>query len=342
MRIIYLLPTHNNKPSGGIKVIYQHAEILNSMGIEASILHLYKPSFFCTWFKNNAIKKQSAVFDISNDFLVIPEVLAGDIGSFCLKNNLKYGIFVQNGYLIQKGKNKNSNSDFLEVYEKAEIILVISEEVKKTVKFIFSSYETKKIIKTRPHIKDFSNSIKKSFLISFMSRKLNDHSKNIMFLLKNKISTKWKFIDINNYSEEQTILFLNKSRVFLSFSDQEGLGLPPIEAALCNNLVIGYTGRGGDEYFKPPIFNKIEYGDMIKFISKIKFTCQIIENNLNYFKDNNINIQKNNLLSNFSSFEVEKDLAVFYDLLKQIKFPKNKIQIKFSTNRILNFFYNYN
>ncbi len=340
MRIIYLLPTHNNKPSGGIKVIYQHAEILTTMGIEASVLHLYKPSFYCTWFENNTIKKKMAVFDVSQDFLVIPEVLAGDIGSFCLKNNLKYGIFVQNGYLIQKGKNKKTNSEFFEVYKKAEIILVISEEVKKTVKFIFSSFENERIIRIRPYIKDLSNSLKKSFLISYMSRKLNDHSKNIIFLLKNKLSTNWKFIDINNYSEKQTIHFLNRSRVFLSFSDQEGLGLPPIEAAICNNLVIGYTGRGGDEYFKLPIFYKVEYGNIIEFISKIEFTCQTIENNLNFFNDDNINNQKNKLLSYYSSFEVEKDLANFYNLLKQIKFPKDNTKIKFSTNPILNFFYN--
>ena len=342
MRIVYLLPTHNNKPSGGIKVIYQHAEILNSMGINASVLHLYKPSFYCTWFENNVVKKKSAVFDVSDDFLVIPEVLAGDIGSFCLKNNLKYAIFVQNGYLIQKGKSKKTDSEFFEIYNQAEIILVISEEVKKTIKFIFSSYDTRKIIKIRPHIKDLSNSLKKSFLISFMSRKLNDHSKNVIFLLRNKISTNWKFIDINNYSEEQTIQILNSSRVFLSFSDQEGLGLPPIEAAFCNNYVIGYTGRGGDEYFKLPLFNKVEYGDIFKFVNKIKFTCQMIENDLNSFKKDDIKIQRNNLLSFYSSFEVEKDLANFYDLLKLIKFPKDKIKVKFSSNLILNFFYRFN
>ena len=342
MRIIYLLPTHNNKPSGGIKVIYQHAEMLNRMGIEAAVLHIYKPSFNCTWFESNVVKKKSAVFDVSNDFLVIPEVLAGDIGSFCLKNNLKYGIFVQNGYLIQKGKNKKSDSDFFEIYNQAEIILVISEETKKAVKFIFSSYETKKIIKIRPYIKDLSKSLKKSFLISFMSRKLNDHSKNIIFLLKNKINTNWTFIDINNYSEEQTIQILNKSRIFLSFSNQEGLGLPPIEAALCNNYVIGYTGKGGDEYFKLPLFNKVEYGDIFKFINKIKSTCKLIENDLNSFKKDDVKLQKNKLLAFYSSFEVEKDLTNFYNSLKLIKFSKNKTKIKFSSNLILNFFYNYN
>ena len=68
----------------------------------------------------------------------------------------------------------------------------------------------------------------------------------------------------------------------------------------------------------------------------------MIENNLNYDKENDINIQKNNLLSYYSSFEVEKDLAKFYNSIKRIERTKDKTQIKFSTNTILNFFYNYN
>ena len=36
-------------------------------------------------------------------------------------------------------------------------------------------------------------------------------------------------------------------KIFLSFSSLEGLGLPPVEAALAGNHVIGYTGEGGNE-----------------------------------------------------------------------------------------------
>ena len=68
----------------------------------------------------------------------------------------------------------------------------------------------------------------------------------------------------------------------------------------------------------------------------------MIENDLNSFKKDDIKIQRNNLLSFYSSFEVEKDLANFYDLLKLIKFPKDKIKVKFSSNLILNFFYRFN
>ena len=33
-------------------------------------------------------------------------------------------------------------------------------------------------------------------------------------------------------------------------SNLEGLGLPPLETAIAENKVIGYTGEGGKEYWK--------------------------------------------------------------------------------------------
>ena len=42
-------------------------------------------------------------------------------------------------------------------------------------------------------------------------------------------------------SEREIFKNLNFSKIFLSFSHLEGLGIPPIEAALLNNKVIGYT-----------------------------------------------------------------------------------------------------
>ena len=106
MKIIYLIPTYDNKPSGGVKVIYKHAEFLQEIGINTNVLHVYKPRFICNWFKHSMHTRSYANFNIAEDFLVIPEVIAGELGLFCLRNNLKYAIFVQNGYLIQKGLGK--------------------------------------------------------------------------------------------------------------------------------------------------------------------------------------------------------------------------------------------
>ena len=61
--------------------------------------------------------------------------------------------------------------------------------------------------------------------------------------------------------------FLQKSKIFLSFSEFEGFGLPPVEAALCGNLVIGYTGESGKEYWDPPIFDEVFSGDLRTFAS---------------------------------------------------------------------------
>ena len=62
---------------------------------------------------------------------------------------------------------------------------------------------------------------------------------------------------------------LSKSKIFLSFSNFEGTGIPPIEAALSGNKVIGYTGGGGSSYWKRPLFTKIENGEIGDFGDKI-------------------------------------------------------------------------
>ena len=49
----------------------------------------------------------------------------------------------------------------------------------------------------------------------------------------------------------------------------EGLGAPPIEAAKEGNKIIGYTGEGGNEYWKKPIFTKINSGEITTYVNKI-------------------------------------------------------------------------
>ena len=62
---------------------------------------------------------------------------------------------------------------------------------------------------------------------------------------------------------------MSKSKIFLSFSMMEGLGLPPIEAAIAGNKVIGYSGEGGKEYWEKPIFTEIPHGNISKFMDEI-------------------------------------------------------------------------
>ena len=81
----------------------------------------------------------------------------------------------------------------------------------------------------------------------------------------------------------------------------EGLGIPPIEAAILGNNVIGYTGQGGNEYWKKPLFDKIENGNIIKF-------CKIILKNINLINNKWIEKTSNERkkLTTKYSFEQEK------------------------------------
>jgi hypothetical protein len=45
--------------------------------------------------------------------------------------------------------------------------------------------------------------------------------------------------------------------------------LPPVEAALSGNFVIGYTGESGKEYWDPPIFEEVFSGDLRTFTNKV-------------------------------------------------------------------------
>ena len=45
--------------------------------------------------------------------------------------------------------------------------------------------------------------------------------------------------------------------------------MPPIEAALAGNKIIGYTGEGGKEIWKKPLFTEIKNGNILDFVKKI-------------------------------------------------------------------------
>ena len=143
---------------------------------------------------------------------------------------------------------------------------------------------------------------KKSNLITYMPRKLPSHSNLLLFYLKNLLPKKWKVLPLINVSEKKLIHTLSISKIFLSFSNFEGVGLPPIEAALSGNKVIGYVGGGGSEYWKKPIFTKVENGEIEDFAKKIL-------SNIKSYKTSWIKKTKKNrlLLSKYYSKKSEKD-----------------------------------
>jgi len=306
MNIIYLNTTEK-KPSGGANIIYKHSSIINNLKIKnltSEILHLNKSklSKFKTslkkifkiysseygwkfeeisivknhkpkWIKNLAKVRNKFNFDQKNDFIILPEIWAHFAEDLLIKQNIKYGIFVQNGYAMNYTSNKKK---LISSYKNAEFILSYSKDISQCVTAVFN-VNPNKIIKTNISINSDQKFNKKN-IITYMPRKLLNHSNNLLFFLQPNLPKNWAIKPIDQLNQEQTFDCLKESRIFLSFSDMEGLGMPPIEAAILGNKVIGYTGQGGNEYWKRPLFEKIENGNIIKFFKTILKNINQINN----------------------------------------------------------------
>ncbi len=111
-----------------------------------------------------------------------------------------------------------------------------------------------------------------------MPRKMADHANRVVSALKGVLSSKsWSIEPIHNMNEQQVAESLSHSIIFLAFSEFEGLPVPPVEAALSGNYVIGYDGQGGKEYWKSPNFQKIQQGDIQDFVRKVLTRVSYIE-----------------------------------------------------------------
>lgn len=308
LNVVYIVASEKNI-SGGEKVIYRHSEILNKSfkNISSEIIPLkknklskYKNSFFkildkknkYTGWSINDIKiktnhkpkfnvydtkfRDKFAFNKNTDFVILPEIFAHLANELLIKHKIPYAIFVQNGFAL------DSTNDFVSLknaYKRARLILSVSESTTKMIKHVFGSF-SKKIFKINLSVgtAKFKDRLDKKKLITFMPRKLPTHSQKLLFMLKNKLPKNWSIKPLDNISNENELYnILKKSKIFLSFSHMEGLGLPPLEAAKEGNKVIGYTGEGGKEYWKKPIFTEIPYGDLDLYVNEI----------LNYIKSRN-------------------------------------------------------
>ncbi len=305
--------SHSEKrPSGGAKIIYRYSEYINNVrNFSSEVVHIKKNklskfvnsfkkrlkknhkyesgwqlkdiktenNFDYKWFKHGVKVRKNFKFNKHKDFVIIPEIFAHLAQDLLIKKKIEYGIFVQNGYVI----NSTNNESKLKIaYDNAKFILSYSNNISECIKLKFPGLKTK-IIKTSCSIELKKNNLNgKKNLITYMSRKLPFHSQLVLNYLKPHLSKNWKIVNLNGLSEIQTYKFLKKSKIFLSFSSFEGLGLPPAEAALAGNYVVGYTGEGGAEYWSKPLFTKIDSGNIVLFVKTIIKKINIISKNYKF------------------------------------------------------------
>ncbi len=325
INIIYIT-TSEKGPSGGAKIIYSHSEQINKLNIKnltSEVVHIKKrktskwkssikkafsfelpkysgwnasditvdKNFREKWFKSKVRIKKDLNFDQKKDFVIFPEIFSHFAEKLCIKKKIPYAIFALNGYSL----NPTNDIKTLEnVYKSSKFILSVSQDISNCVKTAFPFCENK-IIKVSLSIdrNKLHTKTKKINLITYMPRKMPVHSETLIFFLRNYLPKSWKIKKIENLKEDKVYKLLLSSKIFLSFTQSEGLGMPPIEAAIAGNKVVGYTGEGGKEIWKKPIFTEIHNGDVINFVK------QIIVSTKKLFKSNP-STQRKKLIKKFS------------------------------------------
>ena len=264
-------------------------------------------NFKYNWFESKINLKQNFDFDKKKDFVILPEIFAHLANELLTKKKVEYAIFVQNGYSIN---STNDEQNLFKAYKNAKFILTGSRDTYDCVKLKFPELKTK-ILKVSYSL-DLGeiNFNKKSNIITYTSRKLPQHSNLVISYLKPYLPKRWILKNLNNLSYEKYLSILKKSKIFLSFSSLEGLGLPPVEAALAGNHVIGYTGEGGNEYWREPLFSKVNSGEINKFVLKIVDKIHKTKPNNNFKIKNYIMLKKK-----FSKENEIKNIKKFLKLI---------------------------
>lgn len=277
--IVFLCPS-SNIPIGGGKVIYKQATVINELKeqLKASVLHPFNSEFSCTWFDHGATIKKDFEFDRMHDFVMIPEVWAVPHAKLLHNIGVRYGIYVQGGYVMGiRGSNFGEEHDA--AYHNAALILAISDDTAECIKMAFPECANRVYrVHCSVNPDKFVASSNKENIICYMPRRLKHHSELVTFFLNKKIPPHWRIESIDGLDEDGVAAILGRSKIFLSFSELEGLSLPPIEAALSGCQVIGYTGEGAKEYWDTEIFTEIYSGDIKAFVKAVLNKIDEIDN----------------------------------------------------------------
>jgi hypothetical protein len=311
--LTYLCP-NAKKASGGVKVIYRHVSLINNMQIaqvKAQVFHPKDVNFRCDAPFNNLSFKKDFIFNKKHEVFVIHEMWAAREARIARDKGIRYIIQVQGGYDIFR---KADVASVYTAYQHAELITCVSDDIYACLVFLIPEFEHK-IYRLHLSVESdlFRPAVHKENIITYMPRKLEKHSKLVMNFIAGKLPASWKILPIQNMNQQAVAETLGRSRIFLSFSELEGLGLPPIEAALAGNLVIGYTGEAGKEYWLEGQFHEVKCGDIRSFsetvLSKIK------EMDSGHFDFNKI---KHNITTLQDKYSPVKELAGLRGLVDQL------------------------
>jgi glycosyltransferase involved in cell wall biosynthesis len=296
---IYFLTPDYDFPSGGVRIIYRHVDILNAHGIPAYVLHR-KDGFRCDWFKNStpvayldASFRRRVYFKLrerfrqgqprewhllhgpkerigEDDILVLPEIY-GPAEMIGMAPGVPKAILNQGCYLTFR-QYPLDRDKLLTPYGHKDFKAVLTNS-EAGLKYLNHVFPDLKVARFHPSIDPvlFQFGTNKKRRICFSTRKSELAMRQVINILKFRNALlDFELMPFDGKPQAEVAKIFEDSAFFLSFSSYEGFGLPPAEAMASGCIVIGYHGGGGKEFFLPEFSYPVEAEDIIGFAAMIE------------------------------------------------------------------------
>ena len=260
-----------DRPAGGIRKQYRAVDVLNEAGLDAAIVHK-RPGFRCSWFRNRT--RVAAAGDIAvadGDVIAVPEIYGPTIRD--LPAGVRQVIFNQGAYLTIDTLVADGAAAAAPYVDNPDlaVVVAVSDDSARVLSYAFPGIPVRRIHHGidpaihHPHVE------RRNKRIAYMTRRRADEAAQVLSLLQRRgVLDGWEVVAIQGRTEAQVAEILRSSRIFLSFSKQEGFGLPPLEALACGCVVVGFDGFGGREFFCAPSAAPVEDGDVVGFARAVE------------------------------------------------------------------------
>jgi hypothetical protein len=253
--VYYLCPDYP-VPSGGIRVIYRHVDILNAAGVPAAVLH-HTDGYACDWFEHSTRTVGAPSVRLSSaDTLVVPEVYGPFLGQ--IPSGPLLVAFNQNAYLTFE----HAPGAGPDLYRRFAAAMTVSEDSADYLRFAFPGLHAEAVPNAVDPAVFHQVNEPPPRRLALMPRKRPEEAAEILRLLGDRLGD-WEVVPIEGASEREAAAALRGAAVFLALGRREGFGMPAAEAMASGCYVIGFPGFGGRELFAGEWARPVEDGDVL-------------------------------------------------------------------------------
>ena len=310
-RVYYLAP-HLAAASGGVRNIYRHVDSLNSLGIDAAVVHA-KAGHRADWFANKTRVLDAGQVSLGpRDLLVVPECYGPGLGG--LPDGIRVVIFNQGAYHTFDRIPFENTEPGAPYAGLADVVglLTVSQDSAALLRYGFPSMA---VSIARPVVDGsvfHPSDAMRGRRIAYLTHRRPQEREQLLHLLRaHGLPAGWELVPISRRTEAQTANMMRTSALFLGFSEREGFGLPPAEAMASGCYVIGYPGMGGREFFEPDHCAPIPDGDLLAFARAIDDAIAAHDEDTEAFSKIGLTASER-ILSRYSAENLRADLAAFY------------------------------